>query len=67
MKKKTMKFEVVPVEKLKMSKYNPPERVEKGIGSLKKNIERFVVNRLLLLKKESWMCVSKTPLECAHG
>ena len=35
-----MKFEVVPVEKLKMSKYNPPERVEKGISSLKKNIER---------------------------
>ena len=35
-----MKFEVVPVAKLKPSKYNPPDRVESGIGSLMTNVKK---------------------------
>ena len=35
-----MKFEVVPIEKLKASKYNPPERVTTHIPSLVKNIRK---------------------------
>jgi len=35
-----MKFEVVPVTKLKPSKYNPPDRVESGISSLMNNVKK---------------------------